>query len=67
MIKITTDRAIREKLEEIREREFEKRMIYERFEQLERRFNTLERAVEELSWKIESSEGQALNMSEVKK
>lgn len=50
MIRITTDRAIREKMEEIREREFEKRLIHENFERIDERIRKLEHEIDELRW-----------------
>lgn len=54
MIRITTDRAIRRKIEEVREKDFERRMIDERFEYMEKRLHNLERDFKELMWKIEA-------------
>lgn len=50
MIRITTDRAIRRKMEEIREREFEKRLIHENFERIDERIRKLEHEIDELRW-----------------
>lgn len=54
MIRITTDRAIGEKLSKIREREFEKRLIYERIERLEESLRKLECEIDMLKRGIET-------------